>query len=303
LTETAAGSGSPTTDQPASLATPAGTEPAASSSAAPAAAGPWWKPYETTIPAGAKTWLENRKPADPGALATEAFEMRQKLSGMVKVPGANATPDEVAAWRKTLGVPESVEGYSLPEVPEGAKGIVGKIAAVAHEMNVPAPALQKVVETYMAEEKAASEQAVADLLAVQASSTENLKRAWGVDYEKKLASAKEAVRRLGGEGLVPWMEVVVAGPEGKQVRIGDIPELLVAFDRANAASAEGGMKVLFSEQQVQDKQDELAEVMSELAQVAGGYDRAKEQRLRDKALRLRQELGGPTKQVGPGAGR
>ncbi len=44
-----------------------------------------------------------------------------KMEGYIKVPGENATPEEVAAYRKAQGVPDAPDGYELKK-PEGELG-------------------------------------------------------------------------------------------------------------------------------------------------------------------------------------
>src|SRR5690606_33274637 len=48
--------------------------------------------------------------------------LSQRQDGMVKLPGANATEEDIAAWRAATGVPESPDAYDIkvPEkLPEG----------------------------------------------------------------------------------------------------------------------------------------------------------------------------------------
>ncbi|SKA94922.1 hypothetical protein SAMN02745166_02243 [Prosthecobacter debontii] len=60
----------------------------------------------------------------------------------VKPPGAEAKPEEIAAWRKALGVPETAEGYGIakPEaLPEGVQwdeGTVKEFQTLAHDLHL-----------------------------------------------------------------------------------------------------------------------------------------------------------------------
>lgn len=65
---------------------------------------------------------------DPLAFVTSAKQAhtaaRAKVEGMVKLPGEGSTPEDIAAFHKALGVPDTVEGYGLakPEkLPDGVK--------------------------------------------------------------------------------------------------------------------------------------------------------------------------------------
>jgi len=82
--------------------------------------------------------------------AQRALSTRQEkaVEGMVKVPVDGASTEDIAAFRKAVGVPESADKYELP-VPEGDdaagfKVIADIIKPVALEAGVSASALSKV---------------------------------------------------------------------------------------------------------------------------------------------------------------
>lgn len=89
---------------------------------------------------------------------------QQQTDGLVKVPGEDASEEEIAAFRAAIGVPESAEGYELPEIPEGAEvdgNLVDAFRSTAQEMGLNPKQFQKAVEWYnqygvkVAEENAA----------------------------------------------------------------------------------------------------------------------------------------------------
>lgn len=72
---------------------------------------------------------------EPVELAKSYVALQAKLSqGGVKVPGEKATPDEISAYRKAVGVPEAVDGYKLtrPQGIEEAKEAESAFLAQAH---------------------------------------------------------------------------------------------------------------------------------------------------------------------------
>lgn len=78
-------------------------------------------------------------------------EYAEKTKGMIKMPGADAKPEEIAAYRKAIGVPDTAEGYQLP-IPESAveedKALFGEIAKLtaqeAHKLGVPKGAAESL---------------------------------------------------------------------------------------------------------------------------------------------------------------
>ena len=62
--------------------------------------------------------------ADPAAArkAWKAATAEISAGGRVKIPGENATPEEIAAYNKAIGVPEKPDGYKITvQPPEGYK--------------------------------------------------------------------------------------------------------------------------------------------------------------------------------------
>lgn len=48
-------------------------------------------------------------------LANEYFGLKEKMDSAIFKPGEDATPEQVAAYRKSMGIPESADGYELAE--------------------------------------------------------------------------------------------------------------------------------------------------------------------------------------------
>lgn len=148
-------------------ATPAGAPPATPAPAAPARAAlpatdgapspaiiPDWR---ESLPPDLKTHkaLEKFKGKSPADLFRSYVELEtaygKRADGMVKIPDP-AKADEVAAFRKAIGVPESPDGYKL-DVAEPLREYVSdegrrRFQAVFHAEGVPAAAAEKIVGAY-----------------------------------------------------------------------------------------------------------------------------------------------------------
>lgn len=108
--------------------------------------------------ASLRDWAKATGVKDIAGLARIARDNQRALrdSGRVKIPGADAKPEEVAAWRKATGVPDSVEGYALDPVTD-ANGdtvpldtdLLGRIAGKAHEIGLPADAYKGLVGEFV----------------------------------------------------------------------------------------------------------------------------------------------------------
>lgn len=127
----------------------------------------------------------------------------KRQEGMVKLPGEGATEEDLAAFRKALGVPETPDDYKL-EIPQGLpEGVelddaaLAPLKAEAHKLGVTPEQLQGLLNFQLAKEA----QDWAELKQQQEQFTkeaeESLKKEWGQGYEKKLALV-ERVKLTGG---------------------------------------------------------------------------------------------------------
>lgn len=108
---------------------------------------------------------EGGQPPAEGEQATEG-DAPKIPEGYVKIPGENASEEELAAWRAARGVPDDVSGYELDkiELPEGAEfdqARADAMAPIMHKLGLPASDVKALVEAdaaYRAQENAAAQQ-------------------------------------------------------------------------------------------------------------------------------------------------
>jgi hypothetical protein len=144
---------------------------------------------------------------DPGALMDSYLNAEAQLSKRgVSLPGEKATPEEIAAFHKQVGVPEKPEDYKVaPKLPEGFefneldKGVVSSITQKMHARGGLAahPQMVQLMQEVYAE---ASEEAQAQLVA-RATEIHNetqaaLEKEWGPDKARNLGFAKSVVDRF-----------------------------------------------------------------------------------------------------------
>lgn len=150
-----------------------------------------------------KFWREDK--ADIEALAKSYQGLEQllgKKAHSVPVPNEKSTPEEVAAYRKAIGVPDSPEGYQLkPEqLPEGVvwdESVAKRAAELAHKHNIPAAAMSELMKFDM-ERAALMNQAAAQMIEQQLESgREELQRVWGDKTGEKIELARRAALTAG----------------------------------------------------------------------------------------------------------
>lgn len=159
-----------------------------------------WRTKMAGEDADALKRLERYK--SPNDLAKALTEAQNKLRSTRAMPtlGENPSDEEIAAYRKDMGVPEKAEAY-LEKLPDGLvigeddKPVFESFAQAAHEANIPAEQAQKMLDWYaqLGEQEAAAQS--------------------DRDNEARSASIEELRAELGGEYL-PKMNAVKAFVEG-----------------------------------------------------------------------------------------
>ena len=95
---------------------------------------------------------------DVGGLA-KSYVASQKLigerqEGMVKIPGEDATPEEIEAFHKAMGKPDMVEGYEFAkpdDMPDGVtwdQGMLDWFGQTMHNLGAPKGLAQGLMKSY-----------------------------------------------------------------------------------------------------------------------------------------------------------
>ena len=126
-------------------------------------------------------------------------ELEKKLGQRVQPPGPEARPEEVAAWRKNMGVPERPDGYGItrPEempVEMWSDELARGFAEVAHKHHLSAAAANELVQWWNGQQQAAISRHQQESMGGREGLVQNLQREWG----DKLESNLHAAQRVAG---------------------------------------------------------------------------------------------------------
>ena len=150
-----------------------------------------------------KYWRNDKVDVESLAKGFNGLEqLLGKKAHAIVPPSEKSTPEEVAAYRKAIGVPDSPEGYNLkPEqIPEGVtwdEATAKKAAELAHKHNVPAAAMQEFMKFDM-ERAALMNQAAANMIEEQLQQGRaELERVWGDKMPEKIELARRAAVTAG----------------------------------------------------------------------------------------------------------
>lgn len=189
-----------------------GGNPDAGAGGGAAAAAPAW--HETLVTKGAdgvesladfNTW-KDKAPAPLVKMITDNMTAaRAKTEGLLKVPGAEATPEEVAAYHKALGVPDTPDGYEIkpPEkMPDGVAFDEAQATAfksVAKEIGLTPAQVAKLSAWQIEQVGAGAAKSRESIAAVIAAEKVELEQAFGDKLDVAVANAS----KLAAQKWVP----------------------------------------------------------------------------------------------------
>lgn len=155
-------------------------------------------------PAPAPAATTEAQPANPGANgANPGAQPDGATETAIKLPGKDATPEDWAAFYKSIGAPETADAYKLP-VPEGDDGAFAKTAAEwfkdAGVLPQQAEKLAGKWNEFVASQQQAAQQAeaqqIAALHAKNTAEKQELTNEWGQRATENLEFAKRAAQQF-----------------------------------------------------------------------------------------------------------
>ena len=210
-----------------------------------------------------------------GDIIQSNIDLRTQNSQSIRVPADDATDDDVAKFRKAVGVPDEesayVENFKVPdgvEITEQDQGIIDLLVPAAHKSNISQTAFDGVVGELLKVSHTMGENLVEEIHAEQDRGTAALKKRWGDDYEANtnLAQRIGAKRGESNPDFGAFMESTIGA---SKLRIGDHPEVVEMLSQIGRLTSEGGM-VLTTEERA-GAQDELNELNKSVPVGSVGY--------------------------------
>lgn len=258
--------------------------------------------------AAAKDWRDGltgeeletaKRLASPHDAVKSVIEGRKLIGSMIRIPGKDAKPEDIAKFKKALGAPEKAEDYKFP-APEGReetdseKALASKIGEVLHKHNVPLTAageLHGVVK-----EAAQAIEAENERLAVEGRATSEaaLRKEWGADFEGNVQLSARAAHAFGGDGFKQFLNSTMVNG----VKLGDHPEFMRVFGKVGRRMGEGDFIGAVGADQVKGLDSEIAAKTAEMHTAHQKGDRAATQALNKELLELQAKRHGSAPIVG-----
>lgn len=229
---------------------------------------------------------------DSAESAIRAIADMRKRESQVRVPAEGAEASEVAAYHKAIGVPETAEDYTFPELPEGqltdeVKADQGAWAEFFKDNSVPKAMAETMVSRFYEQQAAAQELIVAEDKRFAEEQTEALQRKWpGEEFKVNAGYANDALAELANRTGAD-LEAL------KQIETKDGRFLLDNADMVQLFAQVGReMKTGTLGQRMSDTQSETIEgqIKDVLAKIEATTDRKEKNRLFAQEQELRGRL-------------
>ena len=160
--------------------------------------------------------------------------LQSRLGRSVVKPGSDAGAEEIAAYHRQLGVPETPEGYevALPEgLPEALRddpataALQQEFLNTMHAAGAPPDVVQQALDWYYGQVGESLTQQTQAAAERRQEAEAGLRREWGGEHDRNVALAQRAVRSFGDEAFTEFLE----SHEAEGVKLGDHPAFLRAF--------------------------------------------------------------------------
>ena len=251
--------------------------------------------WRDTLPDDLKGWAEK---FDSPATALKSYrELEKKLGKSVTLPGKDATPEEVQAFHKKLGVPDSAAEYklTLPDfVPEEVRKdpmsdpMLKEFVETSHANGKSPTQVQADIDLFYKAIAASKEQADQEQAKRVQKADEELTKEWGADKDANLTFARRAIKQFDAEGR---FSEFLAEAEIGGVKAGNHPEFVRLFAKVGRMLAEDSVQLEPTEGEAQNVKEEALKLREQRNAAMKRGDRTTALRLDQQERDLYSRMG------------
>lgn len=229
--------------------------------------------------------------------AVRAINDFRKRESQVRVPGKNATPEEIATYHKAIGIPENPEDYEFSDLPEGLELTEEVKASRAewgkhfHKLGIPKEAAKEI-------SRLANEESLRELKAVKEADEAFVKQQeaalrseWkGEEYDRNKTLANRAFTELASRtGLKLDDLTKIETKDGRFLM--DRAEIVRMFAAIGREMSEGSIGPTLTESEKDTVEDQIRGVRQQVAeaQSVGDSKRANKLYQQEQALISKRE--------------
>lgn len=191
--------------------------------------------------------------------------LRNEISDRIRVPSERSSDEDMAKFRKSMGVPDSPEGYQIEppqgeEFDEGDKVVIDAFRPIAHKYNIPQKAFADFLRELSAESDKMRERLAAEISSSQQEAQAALDKEWGADKDKNYALSARAAEAHGGEAFLNFIDTTKLDGGGI---LGDHPLMVRFLATIGAKTDEHDVMLQSSESEREDAKTQLQNIMDE----------------------------------------
>jgi len=218
------------------------------------------------------------------------LKQRKDLSTRIKLPGKDATPEDIASFNRAIGVPSKPEEYEVKapegyEVPETTKAVLDQFKAKALEAGVRKSEFGALAETYLAMEAAAFQAEADEIAEGRRAGEAELKREYGKDLEMHLNAGRDLLHRLEIPNIDDLLGATVVYGQHK-IPLGDHPVFIATLAKLGLRGGEaqpGGTNLFVTKDERENARARIQEIYREHPAGSDGY---KSKKVQDELQRL-----------------
>ena len=225
--------------------------------------------------------------------ALRSVKNLQKREGQVRVPGKEATDDEISAYHKAIGVPKAANDYNL--VPEGAtdqeKAGLENWSSRFHELNVPKDTAAKLVEMVNKDQEAFIEAQIKADEEFAKEQESALRDEWKGDFDKNKTIANRSLSAIAERAGVDVEALTKVETKDGRFLL-DNADMLRLFATIGREMSEGTIGPSHSESDLESMQDQLDDIRKQIADASASGNSKKANSLYQKEQELISRMKG-----------
>lgn len=235
--------------------------------------------WRDTLDPDLKEWANK---FDSPATALKSYrELEKRMGRSVTIPGKDATPEEVQAFRKkALGVPDAPTDYKLelPDfVPEEVRNdpmsdpLLKEFVETSHANGKSPAQVQADINLFYKAIAASKEQAVQESVRRTAQKMDDLKREWSSDFEANGTFSQRAVKQFDADGrFAEFLDTA----EIDGVKVGNHPDFIRFFAKVGRMLAEDSVQLEPTEGEAQAINEQASKLRQQRNEALRRGDRA-----------------------------
>lgn len=228
--------------------------------------------------------------------------LRQQLSKAIIPPGKDAKPEDVATYRKALGVPDTPDGYKFPTaegevITDDIKAVRAEWAKEFHAANLSQAQVDQVLTKYAARAEAERTAIVEADKRHATSQDDALKKEWGADYDRNKTFANRAFKDLAERAGVAVDELTKIETKAGRFLFDDA-RMLKVFATIGREMGEGNLGPVVSDSERNDMQSQLRTIRAGIETAKSKRDSGEANRLYQEEMRLIARISGNRPIVG-----